>query len=79
MVVSNKVKEENRRWLEKKLNLLNVQSYKHTRKINYRDILGTLKSLEQVLSTKKGRKIVQKSLTDVEKKIYLESFCSFDL
>jgi len=32
------------------------------RKINYRDILDTLKSPGQVLSAKKGRKIVQKKL-----------------
>ena len=32
------------------------------RKINYRDILDTLKSPGQVLSAKKGRKIAQKKL-----------------
>ena len=32
------------------------------RKINYRDILDTLKSPDQVLSTKKGRKIAQKKI-----------------
>ena len=32
------------------------------RKINYRDILDTLKSPGQVLFAKKGRKIVQKKL-----------------
>ena len=32
------------------------------RKINYRDILDTLKSPGQVLSAKKGRKIVQKKV-----------------